>query len=516
MAFQTGTQVNPALGRTDYTPFLQGALQGAQAQARGAENIAAGLAGLGKEVAKGMASDVEQKKVQQTMLGTIGSAEKLSTALSGLMSIKDEKGNPVLDPRIAQSIEGINSIIANKDGRSTEERYAAAQTLLSQAPTVMNAGLKFYDLQSDINQKKAAVAQKTTDSNALGIAMAPYLPGKAPEGIARPAAEFDPSQFLADYTKLGGSTKGLQESDQIIKMLGAKGNAKLTTAMQNTQAIVAAEIKAGSIDAKDQKAIDMRTAELLAQGGVDKPAQDWLPGAAYVDDQHNFLGNAVFNKKTGVTKLRDINTGELVDLPKNARPSTVTQLNNAQLPVPQFYALRDKILQDEISLGKLSTYMKSVKDSNQGLALMADNFSAKMSTLFSSGVLNPKQLAAAKSEAELQGLIGENRLATVGGGTMTEQDALRVIARLGGNADAFRNKQRVQQAIADVYNDKYKMYKHDLESYNIQQGTYYKNFSPASPIAIDESLIPKRIPDSNIAALLAEKKALEEKANAKK
>ena len=510
MAFQTGTQVNAALGRTDYTPFLQGALQGAQAQARGAENIAAGLAGLGKEVAKGMASDVEQKKAQQAMLGTIGSAEKLSTALAGLMSIKDEKGNPVLDPRIAQSIEGINSIIANKDGRSTEERYAAAQTLLSQAPTVMNAGLKFYDLQSDIGQKKAIAAQKTADSQALGLAMKPYLPGDAPEGIARPAAKFDPGQFLSDYTKAGGSTEGLQKSDQIVKMLGAKNGEKLTTAMQNTQGIVAAEIKAGKLDPADTKAIDVRTATLLAQGGVDKPTQDNIPGAAYVDENHQYLGNSVFNKKTGVTKLIDIKTGELINLPSNARPSTVTQLNNTQLPVTQFYALRDKILQDEISLGKLSTYMKSVNDANQGLALIADNFSAKMSTLFSSGVLNPKQLAAAKSEAELQGLIGENRLNTVGGGTMTEQDVLRIIARLGGNADAYRNKQRVQQAIADVYNDKYRMYKHDLESYNIQQGTYYKSFSKAAPIAIDESLIPKRIADFDIKAAKRRLKELED------
>lgn len=68
MAFQTGTQVNAALGRTDYTPFLQGAMQGAQAQARGAENIAAGLAGLGQQVATGIEKyykKQEEKRVKQ-------------------------------------------------------------------------------------------------------------------------------------------------------------------------------------------------------------------------------------------------------------------------------------------------------------------------------------------------------------------------------------------------------------------------------------------------------------------
>ena len=68
MAFQSGSQVNPALGRTDYTPFLQGAMQGAQAQARGAELIGQGLAGLGQQVASGIEKyykKEEEKKVKQ-------------------------------------------------------------------------------------------------------------------------------------------------------------------------------------------------------------------------------------------------------------------------------------------------------------------------------------------------------------------------------------------------------------------------------------------------------------------
>ena len=68
MAFQSGSQVNPALGRTDFTPFLQGAMQGAQAQARGAELIGQGLAGLGQQVASGIEKyykKEEEKKVKQ-------------------------------------------------------------------------------------------------------------------------------------------------------------------------------------------------------------------------------------------------------------------------------------------------------------------------------------------------------------------------------------------------------------------------------------------------------------------
>ena len=512
MAFQTGTQVNAALGRTDYTPFLQGAMQGAQAQARGAENIAAGLAGFGKEVAKGMASDVEQKKMEKTMLGTIASAEKLAPALAGLMAIKDEKGNSLLDPRIAKSLEDFNSIIGNKEGRSVEERYAASKTFLTEAPTVMNAGLKMYDLQSGIEQKRAIAAQKTADSQALGLAMKPYLPGNAPEGIARPAAKFDPGQFLADYTKAGGSTEGLQKSDQIVKMLGAKDSNKLTTAMQNTQAIVDAEIKAGTLNGADQKAVDMRTAELIAQGGADRKTQDYQTGSAMVDDKNQYVGTSVFNQKTGKFQLFSPATGQFSDIPKNARPSTVSQLNNTQLPPTQFLALRDKVHADEISLDKLGRYMKSVEGSEYGLKLVADRFSADMKTLFSNGKLSPSQLAAAKSQGELQALIGSNRLDILGGGVMTEQDALRVIQYFGGDADALRNPEKVRQAIASIYNDRYKMYKNDLESYNIQQGNYYRHYQPASAIEFNEKFLPTETPTFDKEALLRRQQELRDKA----
>jgi len=514
MAFQSGSQVNAALGRTDFTPFLAGAMQGAQAQARGAENIAQGLAGFGKEVAKGMASDVEQKKMEKTMLGTIASAEKLAPALAGLMAMKDEKGNSLLDPRISKSLEEINSIISNKEGRSVEERYAASQTFLTQAPTVMNAGLKFYDLQSGIEQKKAIAAQKTTDSKAIGLAAAPYLPGNAPAGIARPAAKFDPGQFLADYTNAGGSTEGLQKSDQIIKMLGVKDGEKLTTAMKNTQSIVAAEIKAGKLDSADQKSIDIRTAELIAQGGADRKSQDYQPGSAMVDGKNQYVGTSVFNQKTGKFQLFSPATGTFSDIPKDARPSTVSQLNNTQLPPTQFLALRDKVHADEISLDKLGRYMNSVEGSKYGLELIADRFSSDMKTLFSSGNLTPSQLAAAKSQGELQALIGSNRLDILGGGVMTEQDAVRVILYFGGDANALRNPEKVRQAIASIYNDRYKMYKNDLESYNIQQGNYYRHYQPASAIEFNEKFLPAVAPTFDREAAVRRKAELEAIANA--
>jgi len=54
MAFQTGSQINPALGAINYTPYMQGAVAGAQA-------IGQGIANLGQSVATG----IEQYRKKQ-------------------------------------------------------------------------------------------------------------------------------------------------------------------------------------------------------------------------------------------------------------------------------------------------------------------------------------------------------------------------------------------------------------------------------------------------------------------
>jgi len=55
MAFQTGSQINPALGAINYTPYLQGSLAGSQA-------IGQGIANLGQGIASGIEQYQKQKK----------------------------------------------------------------------------------------------------------------------------------------------------------------------------------------------------------------------------------------------------------------------------------------------------------------------------------------------------------------------------------------------------------------------------------------------------------------------
>jgi hypothetical protein len=97
MAFQSGTQVNAALGRTDFTPFLQGALQGAQSQARGGELIGQGLAGLGQQVATGVEKyykKQEEKQLNEQAIDTISRILKTNPAFGDQIGLKpDSSGN---------------------------------------------------------------------------------------------------------------------------------------------------------------------------------------------------------------------------------------------------------------------------------------------------------------------------------------------------------------------------------------------------------------------------------------
>ena len=68
MAVATGSQIRPELSAVDYTPYLQATGQSAQMQARGAENIAAGLANLGQQAAAGLDKYYKKQEEKKNMV----------------------------------------------------------------------------------------------------------------------------------------------------------------------------------------------------------------------------------------------------------------------------------------------------------------------------------------------------------------------------------------------------------------------------------------------------------------
>lgn len=74
MAYSFGGGVRPELGRTDFTPFLQGSAQGAQSRARGAEHVAAGIASAGNSIAGGVKTYFANKTMVSEQMGKVEGA----------------------------------------------------------------------------------------------------------------------------------------------------------------------------------------------------------------------------------------------------------------------------------------------------------------------------------------------------------------------------------------------------------------------------------------------------------
>lgn len=149
MAFQRGSQINPALGRTDFTPFLQGSLAGSQMAAQGAGAMGQGLAGLMSGVGQGIDAYKRNKEESKKLEGFIKAAEKMS---SGFEAIADK-----LDPRITQSITGARQTFSDP-ALSVKERASAAQSFLQQAPALLNGGFKMMEMEQQSKEQQAREA----------------------------------------------------------------------------------------------------------------------------------------------------------------------------------------------------------------------------------------------------------------------------------------------------------------------------------------------------------------------
>lgn len=171
-------------------------------------------------------------------------------------------------------------------------------------------------------------------------------------------------------------------------------------------------------------------------------------------------GNVFLVQPDGNQPVRPLSPGDQI--------ITKEQYKSMSMPIAEFNKLGSEIVTADRSIQQIKRYGEQVGDANQGLAFFIDEVSAKLVTLFTENKLSKEQLAGALSKGSLQGLIGASRLEVVGGGVMTEQDALRIIEFLGGNPNALRNKERVKAALNTIMSDKLFSYNDNIKKYNTQ------------------------------------------------
>ena len=210
MAFQTGSQINPALGAINYTPYMQGAVAGAQ-------SIGQGIANLGQGIASGI-EGYYKKKEEKAQL------DQATGVVSNLIKT---------DPQLARYI----GLTPNEKGEFDQKAIAAGVKAVGAGPIIQLA--QNLQAQSAAKESDARVAQyilgkqKELEAN-QGL-------GATPEGmVAGPTYQATPVPRLTAVEELAGQKSLLEmqiaeaNRQKTLAEAGAAGVAKPTEIVFNT------------------------------------------------------------------------------------------------------------------------------------------------------------------------------------------------------------------------------------------------------------------------------------------
>ncbi len=161
-----GQGINPALGRIDYTPYMQGAMQGAQMQARGMEALGQGISQGLKEYYKNR----EEKQIIEGVTNNVSDFLEKHPDAAPQFGLKDPKDK-----------KAINVIIKSAGGGDALTGAKTIQASLGQLDQMFTA-------------KKAAEIDNRNFM--LGVQT-----GKIPEG-ASPAVAQSVMKFLSDKAQM--------------------------------------------------------------------------------------------------------------------------------------------------------------------------------------------------------------------------------------------------------------------------------------------------------------------------
>ena len=193
---------------------------------------------------------------------------------------------------------------------------------------------------------------------------------------------------------------------------------------------------------------------------------------------------------------------------------TLTDTSDLAEKLPDFkyvQTLEDAIKEEERGLKLLENYFQTTmgaldeeRGGGMGINFIGIAFSRNIKSFSGNKNLTGAELDQFLASGQLQGLLGAMRKEVVGGGVMTEQDALRVINRLGGNLNALANPTLVAGALRDIYADKYESYEYAVKKYNrvpkrgpLQRFDEYK-IRPNNEKVMQEIADEGKVPDTAV------------------
>ncbi len=178
---------------------------------------------------------------------------------------------------------------------------------------------------------------------------------------------------------------------------------------------------------------------------------------------------AVFNSRTGTYFSMDGTDlgGRVTGLVTNTFASGAT----GALTGNQAATRAEDIVTTQTALGRYDRLLTNLQDTKYGVEGAAVDGAAMLSTLFG-GDVSEDAMRRAIASADTQALLGLVRTDIVGPGVMTEQDAGRIIAALGGDLSLMSNPQVMRELIGNLRADTLNRYNVMYRHYNALRAAY--------------------------------------------
>lgn len=193
---------------------------------------------------------------------------------------------------------------------------------------------------------------------------------------------------------------------------------------------------------------------------------------------------ATMNDRTGQREFHDFQTGEVVPGKPDWTTNTLSSQQFERWNGMQMKTNVDKLIADRQSIDVFHDILKNAQDADTGLKLFATQATAGLKALFGHD-LTDKEVADKSLNGELQQAFGKLRIPLLGGGYLTEFDAQRLIAAMGGNADAFRSPQVMARLMKPMVGRMIDAYEIDRNMVNTQieraGNIGIKPFDPVDP-----------------------------------
>lgn len=224
-----------------------------------------------------------------------------------------------------------------------------------------------------------------------------------------------------------------------------------------------------TLRAAEQEAMQKPMLDALkAQADLARAAQSRQSLAAQKTAPKTYLVQGPDGQMTPVETYFDKISGERLISGTN-QPLPVGSLEFGAGDLPTFQNLdtfNKSVTEEEQKLISLDKFRNAVKTAPEGLGRTIQTLNKIFQTLSADPEFKRGDLATGEARARLQGLIGLYKDEIVGGGVMTEQDALRVIEALGGEISAFNPSELTLTLIDSFRENSERKYQAALNRYN--------------------------------------------------